>query len=40
MMVGQGRYFELWDSGIWSAKLAQALSGTGGPPPGIEDFTL
>ena len=21
MMVGQGRYFELWDSGVWSAKL-------------------
>src|SRR5574341_176144 len=20
MMVGQGRYFELWDSGVWSAK--------------------
>ena len=40
MMVGQGRYFELWDSGIWSAKLGQALSGAGGPPSGIEDFTL
>jgi MraZ protein len=40
MMVGQGRYFELWDSALWSAKLGQALSGAGGPPPGIEDFSL
>ena len=40
MMVGQGRYFELWDSGIWSAKLSQALAGASGPPPGIEDFSL
>jgi MraZ protein len=40
MMVGQGRYFELWDSGIWSAKLDQALSGAGGPPQGMEDFSL
>jgi len=40
MMVGQGRYFELWDSGIWSAKLDQALSGTGAPPPGMENFSL
>jgi MraZ protein len=40
MMVGQGRYFELWDSGIWSAKLGQALSGAAAPPPGIEDFSL
>jgi MraZ protein len=40
MMVGQGRYFELWDSGIWSAKLGQALAGASGPPPGIEDFSL
>ena len=40
MMVGQGRYFELWDSGIWSAKLGQALSGTGAPPLGMEDFSL
>jgi MraZ protein len=40
MMVGQGRYFELWDSGIWSAKLGQALAGAGGLPPGIEDFSL
>ena len=27
MLVGQGHYFELWDSGVWSAKLAAALSG-------------
>jgi MraZ protein len=40
MMVGQGRYFELWDSGIWSAKLGHALSSAGGPPPGMEDFSL
>lgn len=40
MMVGQGRYFELWDSGVWSAKLDQALAGTGGAPAGMEDFSL
>ena len=40
MMVGQGRYFELWDSAVWSAKLAQALPGTGTPPPGMEGFSL
>jgi DNA-binding transcriptional regulator/RsmH inhibitor MraZ len=40
MMVGQGRYFELWDSGVWSTKLAQALANTGTPPPGMEDFSL
>ena len=40
MMVGQGRYFELWDSGVWSAKLGQALAGTATPPAGIEDFSL
>ena len=40
MMVGQGRYFELWDSGVWSAKLAQALAGNAAPPPGIQDFSL
>ena len=40
MMVGQGHYYELWDSGLWSAKLGQALAGAGGPPPGVEDFTL
>ncbi|MEA3194643.1 MAG: transcriptional regulator MraZ [Betaproteobacteria bacterium] len=40
MMVGQGRYFELWDSGVWSAKLSQALVSSGTPPPGMEDFSL
>ena len=40
MLVGQGRYFELWDAGVWSAKLATALSATGAPPPGMEDFSL
>jgi MraZ protein len=40
MMVGQGRYFELWDAGMWNAKLAQALTSAGGPPPGMEDFSL
>ena len=40
MLVGQGRYFELWDSGVWSAKLEAALAGGGTPPPGIEDFSL
>ncbi len=40
MMVGQGGYFELWDSGVWSAKLASALPGSGTPPPGMEDFSL
>ena len=40
MMVGQGRYFELWDSALWSSKLAQALAGSGTPPPGMEDFSL
>jgi MraZ protein len=40
MMVGQGRYFELWDSGVWTAKLGQALAGTGAPPAGMEDFSL
>jgi MraZ protein len=40
MMVGQGHYFELWDSGIWNAKLSQALAGAAAPPPGIEDFSL
>jgi MraZ protein len=42
MMVGQGRYFELWDSGVWGAKrdgaLAAAANGT--PPPGMEGFSL
>jgi len=40
MMVGQGHYFELWDSGVWSAKLGQALAGPAAPPPGMEDFSL
>lgn len=40
MMVGQGRYFELWDSGVWNAKLSGALAGGGAPPPGMEDFSL
>src|SRR5581483_11392039 len=26
MMVGQGHYFELWDAGVWSAKLERALA--------------
>jgi MraZ protein len=40
MMVGQGRYFELWDSGVWAAKLGQALAVSGAPPAGMEDFSL
>jgi MraZ protein len=41
MLVGQGHYFELWDPGVWSAKLAAAnLSGAFAPPPGMEDFSL
>ena len=40
MMVGQGHYFELWDSGVWSAKLEQALSTPGAPPAGMEGFSL
>jgi MraZ protein len=40
MMVGQGRYFELWDSGVWSAKLDHALATAGGPPAGMEGFSL
>lgn len=40
MLVGQGHYFELWDSGVWSAKLAAALSASGAPPPGMEGFSL
>ena len=40
MMVGQGHYFELWDSGLWSAKLGAALSGATAPAPGFEDFSL
>ena len=40
MMVGQGHYFELWDNGVWGAKLGQALSGAGAPAPGLEGFSL
>jgi transcriptional regulator MraZ len=40
MMVGQGRYFELWDAGLWAAKLEQALSASGTTPPAMEDFSL
>ena len=40
MMVGQGHYFELWDSGVWSAKLDQALAAGGAAPAGMEDFSL
>ena len=41
MMIGQGSYFELWDSGLWTAKQAQALAtASPTPPPGMEDFSL
>src|SRR5262245_35428995 len=40
LMVGQVRYFGLWDSGVGPAKLAQARPGTGTPPPGMENFSL
>ena len=40
MLLGQGHYFELWDAGVWSAKLATALSGSGAPPAGMENFSL
>jgi MraZ protein len=41
MMVGQGGYFELWDSGLWTAKLTQAMAQSGTtPPPGMENFSL
>ena len=39
-MFGQGHYFELWDNGVWGAKLASALGGNAAPPPGMEDFSL
>jgi MraZ protein len=39
-MFGQGRYFELWDNGVWGTKLGAALGGTSAPPPGMEDFSL
>jgi MraZ protein len=40
MLVGQGHYFELWDAGVWNAAKTAALSNTGAPPPGMEDFSL
>src|SRR6185436_13833513 len=41
VMFGQGSYFELWDHGQWTAKLAQAMAQSGStPPPGMEDFSL
>jgi MraZ protein len=40
MMVGQGHYFELWDAGVWAAKLERALAHTPTPPPGMENFSL
>jgi MraZ protein len=40
MLVDQGHYFELWDSGPWNSKLAQALAGPSSAPPGMEDFSL
>ena len=40
MMVGQGHYFELWDSGVWSAKLGHALTASSAPPAGMEGFSL
>ena len=41
MLVGQGHYFELWDHGQWTAKLAQATGQPGVPlPPGMENFSL
>ncbi len=39
-LFGQGHYFELWDHGVWSAKLASALGGPAAPPPGMEHFSL
>ncbi len=40
MLVGQSHYFELWDPGVWNAKYAAALEGSGSLPPGMENFSL
>lgn len=40
MLVGQGRYLELWDPAVWNAKCEQALGGATVPPPGMGDFSL
>jgi MraZ protein len=40
MLVGQSHYFELWDPGVWNAKVAAALAGSGSLPPGMENFSL
>lgn len=41
VMFGQGRYFELWDHGQWTAKLTQAMAQSSAtPPPGMEGFSL
>jgi MraZ protein len=40
MLVGQGHYFELWDPGVWNAKLGHAFAGAPKLPAGIEDFSL
>lgn len=40
MLVGQSHYFELWDPGVWNAKVAAALEGSGSLPPGMENFSL
>ncbi len=40
MLVGQSHYFELWDPGVWNAKVAAALEGSGALPPGMENFSL
>lgn len=40
MMVGQGHYFELWDAGVWAAKLERALATNGTPSAGMENFSL
>src|SRR4030095_1705021 len=40
MMVGQGRYLELWDSGVWAQRRGQPLAGAASLPAGMEDFSL